>query len=219
MSSSPFETDAAFWVMCLGTFLAIQATAVYFGAKIIKKNGERLQQKITLTFESMSETDACEMPLNGLAQELVARGNASLGLVARFTEYHYIAIISALASGTLGGVAAFLISSFGWGKSNEALQGFFVGCAASLSFWLTAIQVFKYPETIAKHESIYSSCANLLSELRLAVYMPPKEDERGKPFQLCDFVQRFAKRVESVRSIGVAFDGSKIGFSRIDAPK
>lgn len=215
-------TNTAFWALCFGTFFAIQIAALYYCKKIVSSRGEQLRREIQLAGDNIhfSKT-ACEgsnSMLATLSSELVTRGNSSLSLVATFTEYHYIALIAALASGTLGGIATFAISSIGWDKSTPALQGFFLGCAGSLSFWLTAIQVFKFQETIAKHEAIYTTCANLLSELRLAVQCPLKKDDTGKEFNMCEFLEKFAKKIESLRSIGISFDGSKIGLAKFDSP-
>jgi hypothetical protein len=205
--------------VCLGTFFVLQMTAVFHCKWILKPNGEKLIERIQLAAMSEQGVGECKDAVMALSSELVARGNASLTLVARFTEYHYIAIIAALASGTLGGIATFLIGSLGWAQANDALRGFFAGCAGSLSFWLTAIQVFKYQESIAKHEAVYVACANLLSELRFAVLTPPPKDSRGAPMTLPDFLASLARRMDALRNIGISFDGSKIGFIRIDSPR
>lgn len=216
-------SNTAFWALCFGTFFAIQVTALYYCKKIVSSRGEQLRREIELKGDNIhSPKTACEgskSMLAALSSELVTRGNSSLSLVATFTEYHYIALIAALASGTLGGIATFAISSIGWYKSTPALQGFFLGCAGSLSFWLTAIQVFKFQETIAKHEAIYTTCANLLSELRLTVLCPPEKDSADKEFNPCDFLEKFAKKIESLRSIGISFDGNKIGLAKFESPK
>jgi len=223
MSSRLFDTDLAFWLICVGTFFVIQLAALHYCRRIVSGRGSELRKEIALTLGVVTSSRAtCEdskTMLTALSSELITRGNASLSLVASFTEYHYIAIISALASGTLGGIAAFSISSLGWGGSNQALRGFFLGCAGSLSFWLTAIQVFKFQETITKHETIYATCANLLSELRFAVLCPPEKDDRGDDFNLCAFIERLAKKIDSLRSIGVSFDGSKIGMAKMESPR
>ncbi|KNZ34123.1 MAG: hypothetical protein AD742_01500 [Methylibium sp. NZG] len=157
--------------------------------------------------------------ISELYEELRLRASASLRMVAVFTQYHYIAIIAAILSGAFGGVATFVIASLGWGGSNQALKGFFVGCAGSLSFWLTAIQVFKYQETIAKHEAIYIGCGNLASELRLAKHGLPLRSGKQDDVDCLKLIQSIALRVEALRSIGVSFDSSRIGIARIEPPK
>lgn len=218
MSFSCFS-GIVFWGFCLGTFIVLQLIAVALSNRIVTPNGDKLIDSIRLTPVGEQGLVEHKDAVMALSSELVARGNASLALVARFTEYHYIAIIAALASGTLGGIATFLISSMGWAQANDALRGFFAGCAGSLSLWLTAIQVFKYQESIARHEAVYVACANLLGELRAAMLIPPPVDSRGEPIQFRDFLASLAKRMDAIRSIGISFDGSKIGFIRIDAPK
>jgi hypothetical protein len=126
------------------------------------------------------------------------------------TEYYYIAIIAALASGALAGIAAFLVSPDGWAMGNASKV--FVGSAASLPFWLTAMQVLRYTETIAKHEAKYAVCWNLLSDMKRA-------DEKGQPFVLAAYLDALVRKIEIIRGIGISFDGSRIGVAKVELPK
>lgn len=119
-----------------------------------------------------------------LADEILKRGNTSLTVVGDFTQYHYFALVGAIISAVLGGASTFLVAADGWNKANEALQGMFLGSASALALWLTMIQVFRYADTIAKHESIYTSCANLLSDLLAVLRCPPKVGRDGKEFSI-----------------------------------
>lgn len=209
-------------VIILLTFIVIQCIALYYGKSIVTSQGQDLQKKIQLEMMEIpiSREGLKTLPvLNSLAQELLTRGNASLSLVAEFTRYSYIAIIASLASGTVGGVAAFIIALKGWDNSNAIIQGLFLGCAGTLSFWLAASQVFKYQETIAKHEAIYIACANLLAEVKVTVglMIDMPAPETGK--ELAEFVRELSKKLEALRAIGISFDGSKIGFAKIEMIK
>lgn len=154
-----------------------------------------------------------------LATELMNRGNTSLQIVAEFTEYHYFALLAAIISAALSGAAAFLIAIKGWNSSDVIHKGIFLGSAAALGFWLTIIQVFRYTDTIVKHEAIYISCANLLSELQAILHHPPASTDGGKQFSLEDYLRTVSKKCESIRSIGITFDGSKISRIKIEVPK
>lgn len=216
-------TNVSFWVLCFGTFFAIQLASLSYCKRIVSKRGAQLESEIQLVDDHIrfpeSATEGSKSVLTTLASELVTRGNSSLSLVATFTEYHYIALIASLASATLGGVSTFAISSIGWNHSTPALQGFFLGCAGSLSFWLTAIQVFKFQDTIAKHEAIYTTCANLLSELRLNVLCLPCVGGGAKKLDECELLGVFGKKIADLRGIGISFDGSPIGMAKFDSPR
>lgn len=154
-----------------------------------------------------------------LAHEISQRGNTSLKVVGDFTEYHYFALIGAIISAVLGGASAFLVAADGWTKANEALQGMFLGSASALALWLTMIQVFRYADTIAKHEAIYTSCANLLSDLLAVLRCPPKLGLDGKDFAIEVYLREVASKCEAIRTIGITFDGSKIARFKIEVPK
>ncbi len=209
-------------VIILLTFVLIQLIAVHYGKSIVSSQGQDLQRKIQLEMAEIpiSREDLKTLAvLNSLAQELLARGNASLSLVAEFTRYSYIAIIASLASGTLGGVAAFIIALKGWDNSNQIIQGLFLGCAGTLSFWLAASQVFKYQETIVKHEAIYTACANFLAEIKVNVGLVVDIPAPEAGEKMAEFIREFSKKLEALRAIGISFDGSKIGFAKIELIK
>ncbi len=154
-----------------------------------------------------------------LAHEISKRGNTSLTVVGDFTVYHYVALVGAITSAVLGGASAFLVAIDGWKGVNEALQGMFLGSASALLLWLTMIQVFRYADTIAKHESIYTSCSNLLSDLVAVLHCPPELGRDGKSFSLEVYLREVASKCEAIRTIGITFDGSKIARFKIDMPK
>lgn len=151
-----------------------------------------------------------------LAHEISKRGNTSRTVVSDFTVYHYVALIGAITSAVLGGASAFLVAAVGWNSANEALQGMFLGSASSLALWLTMIQVFRYADTIAKHEAIYTSCSNLLSDLIAVLNCPPKLGRDGKDFSVEAYLREVASKCETIRTIGITFDGSKIARFKID---
>lgn len=154
-----------------------------------------------------------------LAHEISKRGNTSLTVVSDFTVYHYVALIGAITSAVLGGASAFLVAADGWNRVNEAQQGMFLGSASSLALWLTMIQVFRYADTIAKHEAIYTSCSNLLSDLVAVLNCPPKLGRDGKDFSMEAYLREVASKCEAIRTIGITFDGSKIARFKIDTPQ
>ena len=78
------------------------------------------------------------------------------------------------------------------------------------------IQVFRYTDTIAKHESIYTSCANLHSDLLAVLRCPPEEGRDGKDFSLESYLRDVAAKCEAIRTIGITFDGSKIARIKIE---
>jgi len=154
-----------------------------------------------------------------LAHKISKRGNTSLAVVRDFTLYHYIALLGSITSAVLGGTSAFLVATDGWNRVNEAMQGMFLGSASALALWLTIIQVFRYADTIAKHESIYTSCSNLLSDLVSVLNCPPKLGQDGKEFSLEVYIREVASKCAAIRTIGITFDGSKISRFKIDIPK
>jgi hypothetical protein len=216
------DTYGAFWTFFTFAAAAILTAATVLHRIVARPRADEFEIKHAEAFPkelALPEPDKYKALIGELYVELRLRALASLRMVAVFTQYHYIAIIAAILSGSFGGVAAFVIAAYGWEGVNRAMQGFFVGCAGSLSFWLAVIQVFKYPEIIAKHEAIYVACSNLISELRLARFGLPVRPTDKECKDCCCLVQSIAERAEAIRAIGVSFDSSKIGFARIDIPK
>jgi hypothetical protein len=216
------NSPAAFWLVCFTTFAIIVGLATSLCERIVHPNTVALVEHLSNRedeFVASISTKPAGQLLGAAIVELVQRSNCSLVIVAKFTKYHYIAIISAMTAAALGGISTFLVSSFGWDQCNQALRGFFVGCATSLPFWLTAIQVFKYQETIAKHELIYSCGSNYIFEIKRVVMSPPTMNEKGEQFSLSEYAASLQAKMESVRAIGISFDGSKIGFTKIEMPK
>lgn len=216
------DTYGAFW-----TFFGFVCAAIFLSAAVLhsvvaRPRATEFEQNHIKIFSgelTLSGSEPCDVLVAELYGELKLRAVASLRTVSVFSQYHYIAIIAAILSGSFGGVAAFVIAAYGWEGVNRAMQGFFVGCAGSLSFWLAVIQVFKYPDIIAKHEAIYVACGNLTGELRLARFGVPVRPKDGEAVDCLALVRSIAERLEALRAIGIAFDSSKIGFIKIDGPK
>lgn len=217
-----FQTILAYWLMCFGTFVIILIISWVLGEWIVQPNSEDLKKRLEIKFDD-SFINIMDKPrkayVDTVLMELSSRGNCSLEIVAKFTKYHYSAIISTLTSAAFGGIATFMVSSFSWAGANAALQGFFVGSAVSLTFWLAVVQVFKYHEIIAKHELIYSTCCSFSSEIKRVMLWPPKLNEKDKPFCATEYISDLAKKLETVRAIGISFDGTKIGIMKVDLPR
>jgi hypothetical protein len=217
------NSNTTFWVFFFTTIVLVSVVGYILNRWVVRPNASRIMERLELqpnkALDGQWPQGSEGLLLRSLSDEFVARGNASLYIVAEFTQYHYLAIISTILAGTLGGVGAFLVASISWEYSNQALRGFFIACSALVPFWLTATQVFRYPETIAKHETIYVACTNLLSEATHVILCPPKPDESGKAFDLCAYVAEMEKKANAVRAIGVSFDGSRISFAKIELPK
>lgn len=218
-----FDSTTALWVVFFAT-VGISFLVPYMFAKVwltSKIDGFSEHYKLPEGPELPEATTTNSFEKNGavLAHEISKRGNTSLKVVGDFTEYHYFALIGAIISAVLGGASAFLVAADGWNKANEALQGMFLGSASALALWLTMIQVFRYADTIAKHESIYTSCANLLSDLLAVLHCPPKLGRDGKDFSIEAYLSDIASKCEAIRTIGITFDGSKITRFKIDVPK
>ena len=52
MSTSIFDINGAFWMLCFGTFFALMVKATFFSKMIITKRGNELREEIKLTHES-----------------------------------------------------------------------------------------------------------------------------------------------------------------------
>ncbi len=217
------DSVVQFWAICFGTFALIFLTSYGLSEWIPRKFANQIREELKIkdgveAFEVIKNLDQKAFFVS-LFHELRSRGNCSLTIVSKFSQYHYIAILSAIFSGALGGIAAFLVSSFGWEHSTSGLRGLFVGCAASLPFWLTVIQVFKYQETIAKHEAIYVGCCNIISEMKRVSLCYSSGDDKDIQLTFCKYVEGLEKKAEGVRAIGISFDGSKIGVAKIELPR
>ena len=188
-----FNTPAALWSIFFLT-IATSFFVPYFFVKYWLadkiKNFSR-DYKLPACDDLLKLTGTDGLKNNGavLASEICKRGNTSLAVVGEFTEYHYFALIGAIVPAVLVGAAAFLVADGGWSNANAALRGMFLGSASALALWLTMIQVFRYSDTIAKHESIYTLCANLLSDLVAVLSCPPKLGRNGKEFYLEAYLQ------------------------------
>ena len=218
-----WNSDFAFWAMFFATVASALGIAVVLNRTGISKKAEAIREQLKLSSDlpaipAIADPNVASFT-STLLKELCIRGNTSLLVVSEFTQYHYIAILSAVLSGAFGGVATFLVTSFGWDSANQSLKGFFVACAASLPFWLAMIQVFRYSETIAKHESIYAACSNIVADVQRVVLCPPATGSNGQPFDLKDYMNAIAAKCEAVRAIGISFDGSKISLGGIELPK
>jgi len=222
-TKSLFCTPVAFWLLCIGTPALVCLISVFFNKRHVVRNVRTVQETLQPPpgIEALEGyPDSPELRhLKGAMSELVTRWKNSLYLVAEYTQYNYVALLSAVLSAALGAVATFLVTSFGWDNSNEALRGFFVGCAVSLPFWLSLTQVFKYQETIAKHETIYSLCCNLVGDVRRVLAAPPVQDEKGQPFTLAGYLAILQSKMEGIRLIGVIFDGSRVAVTKIELTK
>jgi|APMI01.1.fsa_nt_gi hypothetical protein len=206
-----------FWTTCIGTFFSLFLLSIVLNRAVVRKNTLRLVRELKISddlkFVEVITDERQRIFAESVAKELIQRGNTSLVVVGEFTQYYYRSIICAVGSGALGAVGTFLVTSLGWDNSSDALKGYFLACAVSLPLWLSIMQVFKYSETTAKHESIYTSCSNLLCELKRVILAP--ESEREQNYLAKKFIE-IQNKFESVRAIGVSFDGSRIVPTKVE---